>query len=223
MPKLTEYDRYIKKLCEALGHQDRHGGFTDYSRGLMLPIERKSVEPLAAHTDPLHVSAKHQSLHHLVAKSDWSDRAVLACVRDWVTPDGRARVQVFAKGDSNNKDTLQTFATAVRAVAPGAIGAPVTTLESGRTIVNAFIEAGLLSLVAMILLLAFALRNLHDVVVTLGPLLAASVLTFATCVVIGLPRDGMRRKPSQGVALAGFILIPITVGILSVMANGRSR
>ena len=42
-------------------------------------------------------------------------------------------------------------------------------------------------------------------------------------VVIGLPRDGMRRKPSQGVALAGFILIPITVGILSVMANGRSR
>jgi SRSO17 transposase len=53
----------------------------------MLPIERKSVEPLAAHTDPLHVSAKHQSLHHLVAKSEWSDRAVLGCVRDWVMPE----------------------------------------------------------------------------------------------------------------------------------------
>src|SRR6266481_1418308 len=63
-----------------------HAGFADYSRGLMLPIERKSVEPLAAHTDPLHVSAKHQSLHHLVAQSEWSDRAVLACVRDWVMP-----------------------------------------------------------------------------------------------------------------------------------------
>ena len=84
MPKLAEFNRYIKKLCRALGHQDRHAGFADYSRGLMLPIARKSVEPLAAHTDPLHVSAKHQSLHHLVAKSEWSDTAVLACVRDWV-------------------------------------------------------------------------------------------------------------------------------------------
>src|SRR4029434_6621030 len=86
MPKLSEFERYIKELCEALGHRDRHGGFADYSRGLMLPIERKSVEPLAAHTDPLHVSAKHQSLHHLVAQSEWSDKAVLKCVLDWVMP-----------------------------------------------------------------------------------------------------------------------------------------
>lgn len=84
MPKLAEFERYIEKLCEALGHRDRHGGFADYSRGLMLPIERKSVEPLAAHTDPLHVSSQHQSLHHLVAMSEWSDTAVLKRVRDWV-------------------------------------------------------------------------------------------------------------------------------------------
>ena len=86
MPKLGEFERYIKELCEALGHRDRHGGFADYSRGLMLPIERKSVEPLAAHSDALHVSAKHQSLHHLVAQSEWSDKAVLKCVRNWVMP-----------------------------------------------------------------------------------------------------------------------------------------
>src|SRR5258705_12462546 len=86
MPKLGEFEHYINQLCQALGHRDRHGGFAAYRRGLMLPIERKSVEPLAAHTDPLHVSAKHQSLHHLVAQSEWSDSAVLACVRDWVLP-----------------------------------------------------------------------------------------------------------------------------------------
>ena len=86
MVKLAEYERYMKYLCEALGHQDRHVGFSDYSRGLMLPIERKSVEPLAAHIDPRHVSAKHQSLHHLVADSQWSDGAVLERVRDWVIP-----------------------------------------------------------------------------------------------------------------------------------------
>ena len=86
MPKLADFERYVKQLCEALGHRDRHRGFADYSRGLMLPLERKSVEPLAAHIDPLHVSAKHQSLHHLVAHSEWSDREVLQSVRDWVMP-----------------------------------------------------------------------------------------------------------------------------------------
>lgn len=85
MPKLSEYERYMDHLCEVLGHADRRTGFSDYSRGLMLPIERKSVEPLAAHTDPWKVSSKHQSLHHLVAKSEWSDEAVLARVREWVT------------------------------------------------------------------------------------------------------------------------------------------
>jgi SRSO17 transposase len=52
----------------------------------MLPIERKSVEPLAAYIDPWNVSAKHQSLHHVVAKSDWSDEELLGRVREWVGP-----------------------------------------------------------------------------------------------------------------------------------------
>jgi SRSO17 transposase len=86
MSELAEFERYMKQLCEVLGHADRHAGFADYSRGLMLPIERKSVEPLAAHTDPWQVSAKHQSLHHLVAQSEWSDEAVLGAVRAWVSP-----------------------------------------------------------------------------------------------------------------------------------------
>jgi SRSO17 transposase len=59
----------------------------DYCRGLMLPIDRKSVEPLAAYADPMHVGAKHQALHHFVAKSDWSDVALLDRVRQWVLPE----------------------------------------------------------------------------------------------------------------------------------------
>ena len=86
MPKPTELERYTAHLCDALGHADRHAGLVDYCRGLMLPIERKSVEPLAAHINPFQVSAKHQSLHHFVAKADWSDELVLARVRDWVLP-----------------------------------------------------------------------------------------------------------------------------------------
>jgi len=86
MSKPNELERYVSYLCKVLGHADRHESFGDYCRGLMLPIERKSVEPLAAHVDPYHVSAKHQSLHHFVAKSEWSDEPMLDRVRDWVAP-----------------------------------------------------------------------------------------------------------------------------------------
>jgi hypothetical protein len=40
---------------------------------LLLPLERKSVEPMAARADPTRVGAAHQSLHHFVAKAGWSD------------------------------------------------------------------------------------------------------------------------------------------------------
>ncbi len=76
-----ELELYLERLAGVLGHADRRVGLMDYCRGLMLPIKRKSIEPLAAHVDPLHVQAKHQSLHHFVAKSAWSDEAVLAEVR----------------------------------------------------------------------------------------------------------------------------------------------
>lgn len=80
------FERYMDHLALGLGHVDRHAGLKGYCLGLMLPIQRKSVEPLAAHIDPLHVQARHQSLHHFVAKSDWSDAAILGRVRDWVQP-----------------------------------------------------------------------------------------------------------------------------------------
>lgn len=82
----TSFESYLEHLCEALGHNDRGSGLRGYCQGLMLPIRRKSVEPLAAHLEPEHVSARHQSLHHFVAKSEWSDTALLEQVRRWVLP-----------------------------------------------------------------------------------------------------------------------------------------
>lgn len=72
--------------ADVLGHADRRTGLMNYCWGLMLPIKRKRVEPLAASMDPLHVQAKHQSLHHFVAKSNWSDDAGLQEVRAVVEP-----------------------------------------------------------------------------------------------------------------------------------------
>jgi SRSO17 transposase len=57
-----------------------------YCTGLLLPGERKSIEPMAARLEPAHVQAKHQSLHHVVAQAEWDDAAVLAAVRAQVLP-----------------------------------------------------------------------------------------------------------------------------------------
>ncbi len=77
---------YVGAVGSALAHADRQGPFHAYRRGLILPGERKSVEPLAARVHPDQVSAAHQSLHHLVAKAAWSDEALLAAVRAQVLP-----------------------------------------------------------------------------------------------------------------------------------------
>lgn len=121
---------------------------------------------------------------------------------DWLAKDGRARVQASVKGDTNDRPTLRRFANAVRMIAPRATGAPIIMEESGRIIVGAFLEAGLLSLLAVITLLAITLRNWRDVALTLGPLLAACVLTFATCTVLGLPLN-----------FANIIVLPLLLGI----------
>ena len=77
---------YMEGLAKAAGHRDREEPLKDYCRGLLLPGERKSVEPMAARLDPDRVQAARQSLHHLVAKAPWSDEAVLAAVRAQVLP-----------------------------------------------------------------------------------------------------------------------------------------
>ena len=80
------FEGYVEALSAALGHADRDEPFRRYATGLLLPLERKSVEPMAARVDPLRASAAHQSLHHFVAMAEWSDAALLTAVRDQVLP-----------------------------------------------------------------------------------------------------------------------------------------
>jgi SRSO17 transposase len=82
----SRFAAYVRAITSALGHADRAVPFQSYCAGLLLPGDRKSVEPMAARVQPGRVQAAHQSLHHCVAKSDWSDDAALAAVRDRVLP-----------------------------------------------------------------------------------------------------------------------------------------
>jgi SRSO17 transposase len=79
-------EAYIDGLASVIGHADRVKPLHDYCVGLMLPAERKSVEPMAAITAPGRTSAQHQSLLHFVGQGQWSDEKVLAKVREQVLP-----------------------------------------------------------------------------------------------------------------------------------------
>src|SRR6188472_3130667 len=80
------FGNYVGRLSDTLGHADRRGPLRAYATGLLLPGERKSVEPMAARVDPFRVGAAHQSLHHFVAKAAWDDATLLRAVRDYALP-----------------------------------------------------------------------------------------------------------------------------------------
>ena len=82
----ARFAAYVEGLSSAIGHTRRRRQLRDYCTGLVLPGERKSVEPMAARTAPERTSAQHQSLLHFVGLADWSDEAVLAKVREVVLP-----------------------------------------------------------------------------------------------------------------------------------------
>jgi SRSO17 transposase len=84
---VKRFAAYIGGLASVIGHADRVAQLRDYCTGLVMPGERKSVEPMAAVTAPARVAAQHQSLLHFVGDSPWSDEKVLAKVREMVLPD----------------------------------------------------------------------------------------------------------------------------------------
>ena len=122
--------------------------------------------------------------------------------RDWVTPDGLARVQVFPRGDVNDNATIVRFTAAVRALAPQATGLPVATQEAARTVAWAFVQAGIIALALVSLLLYAVLRDGREVAFTLAPVVLSGFLTLGTCVVIGQP-----------INFANIIAFPLLFGV----------
>lgn len=123
-------------------------------------------------------------------------------VHDWIAADGSARIQVFPKDTSGSNTSLTQFSKAVLQVVPTATGAPISIRESGTTIVDAFIEAGVLSFVAITLLLIVVLRRVRDVMLTIIPLVLTGLLTLGTSVAIGLQLN-----------FANVIALPLLFGI----------
>jgi len=122
--------------------------------------------------------------------------------REWVAPDGRARIEVLPAGDPNDTATLGRFAAAVLAIAPDITGTPVWLTEAERTVVRAFIEAGALAVFAITVMLWIALRHFRDVLLTLVPLIVAGAVTLEIMVLLGEPLN-----------FANVIALPLLLGV----------
>jgi len=85
-PQEKRLTAYLDWLAQTVGHADRKLPLRNYCTGLLLDGERKSVEPMAARLAPDHVQRMHESLHHFVAGSPWSDADLLRQVRNYVLP-----------------------------------------------------------------------------------------------------------------------------------------
>jgi len=122
--------------------------------------------------------------------------------RDWVAADGTARVEVYPKNGAFTNEALAEFSNAVKAVVPGATGTPISIQDYGKTILRAFLQAGVISALVITVILLFALRRPRDVLLTLAPLLLSAVLTLASCVVLHLHLN-----------FANVIALPLLLGV----------
>lgn len=149
-------------------------------------------------------------------------------VSGWVSSDGRARLEVFPKGNANDNEVLNRFSAAVRTVAPDATGAPIVITESGHTVTRAFLEAGLFALLAISAILYVALRNLRDVVLTLGPLVLAAIMTLQAAYLLGMPLNfaNIIALPlifAVGVAFHIYYIIAWREGVADMLASSLTR
>jgi hopanoid biosynthesis associated RND transporter like protein HpnN len=121
---------------------------------------------------------------------------------DWVTPDGRARIQVLPRASAMNSAGLRAFVQQVTAIAPNAGGSAVTVISSARTIIGAFREAAVLALIAIAAILMVFLRRPRDVLLILAPLVLSSLMTVLVIVLLPLPLN-----------FANIIALPLLQGV----------
>ena len=141
-------------------------------------------------------------------------------VREWMTPTGLMRTEILPKGNANDTATIRKFAKAVLKVAPNATGLAIEVYESGRTVTDAFIKAGIIAICSIAVLLLIVLRRVSDVLLTLIPLLVAAAVTLEIC---GL--TGFQINYANMIALPALLGVGVAFKIYYVIAwrSGESN
>ncbi|MGZ3307593.1 MAG: hopanoid transporter HpnN [Xanthobacteraceae bacterium] len=161
---------------------------------LRAKVETAFVWPLKLDLDDLREALRAQRITRATLPPD--------LVQEWVAQDGRERVEATPKGDPNDNETLRRFTSAVLAAEPRATGPAVETIEWARTILSAFVKAGVWALLSITVLLWIVLRRFTDVMLTLIPLLVASAATLEICALSGFALN-----------YANIIALPVLLGV----------
>jgi hypothetical protein len=152
--------------------------------------------------------------------------------QDWTTPDGRALVEIFPKrgADNNPRDlkTLAQFVDALQKSEPEVTGTPVSIRESGRTIVSAFVHAGIYAVASIALLSFVVLRRARDVALMLTPLAIAGIMTLATITFIDMPLNfaniiALPLLLSLGVSYAVYFVFYARTGQRDFLQSSMAR
>jgi len=148
--------------------------------------------------------------------------------RDWIAPDGRAKIEVYPASNSRDPRTLSAFTDAVLKIAPEASGSPVSIQESGKTITKAFTKAGFFAVLAVAFLSWLILRSVADVARLIAPLILAGILTLATMVIICLPLNfaniiALPLLLSLGVSYAIYFVSAWYTGITKPLQSSMAR
>jgi SRSO17 transposase len=80
------FQEYVEDLGAVVGNDARRRGLSDYMTGLLLPGERKSMEPIAERLESGNVSRRHQAIQHFVSEASWKDGPVRERVLGRVVP-----------------------------------------------------------------------------------------------------------------------------------------
>lgn len=187
----------ILRLGDALRRFERSAGLGDGA--IEQPRALEELETRLLLSLPNRLEALRESLD---AKAVNLAALPEALRRREMAADGRVRVHVLPKADLRDRDALREFVGAVRAIAPRATGAPVVIFEAGRTVVRAFVEAGILSVALISLLVVVLARRVKDSLLVFAPLGLAALLTVAATVVLDLAFN-----------FANVVVLPLLFGL----------
>jgi hopanoid biosynthesis associated RND transporter like protein HpnN len=233
-PAPAPSDAELVAALRATAETLRGQGATDTTRRLAA-----GLEALAASTPERRAAAQaaltgglpqlFERLRNLLNPERITLQSLPASLRDdWLSRDGRARVEVSPKGDANNNEVLERFAAAVSKMAPNVTGAPIDVVESRAIIVRAFVTAGVLALIAVFGILTLALRRPRDVALTLGPLVLATVMTLEAAYLLGMPLNlaniiALPLMLAVGVNFHIYYMIAWRDGVVDMLASSLTR
>ncbi len=120
----------------------------------------------------------------------------------FITPDGRARIQVLAERDLSAPGEIERFVDAVSAVAPRASGSAVRIVESARAVTRSLRQAFLYAVLAIALTLFALWRRGFEVLAALAVLALAALYTAASSIWLGVPLN-----------FANVVALPLLLGI----------